>query len=89
MTQGRLTVETVGTTQRLSVPTSPQVHIRALNTNSNRIALGNEAVSAAFGREQGLFLLPGEEVVLSGEDLTFLWVDALVANDGLTWWASS
>jgi hypothetical protein len=58
--------------------------LTALPTNGDRIAIGDRYARAASGSLRGLILNAGEKMKLDGLDLSELWVDAAIANNGVS-----
>ncbi len=87
---GRTIVDTVGS----PVPLLEQsfrvlrVHVFSLKSNSGIVAVGGPETRQATDEEAGLPLLnETHEFVLTDTDLSWIWVDALDAGDGVRWLA--
>ncbi len=91
MLNDRLTIDDAGKPQPLSSvsQTVKVLQITALRTNSQLVFLGNHNVLATSGDERGIELHPGQRVTFTdGEiDLSKLYLDARVADEGIFWWA--
>jgi len=86
---GRKTVAVVGTAERLIATSTPALWLRisAEGNNAGEVLLGDSAVDAAAGAQQGVRLGKGiaweVPVFIPGPlDLTDLWLDVTVNTDG-------
>ena len=86
ITHGRAIVQTAGTAQPLNRVIVSKLVITALITNTERVAIGNDRVSAAYGYEQGAMLYPGEKLILVGSEASELYIDVVTDDEGVTWW---
>lgn len=86
---GRQVVATPGTAVALSdTPLEVlRVDIIALSTNTGIVALGTRNVSQVVGSETGFSLSANEIVSLTNIDLSTVWIDAAVADEGVRWGA--
>ena len=80
---GQKTVASPGTRQQLIATSTPchRVYVATLLTNSGNIFLGGSAVSSA----NGLIMPPGLSEWFNIADVSVLYIDAAVANDGVSW----
>jgi hypothetical protein len=83
---GQKTVTTAGTRVALVASTTScsAVIIRALDTNTGIIYVGNSSVSSSNGHR----LLPGESVGLSINDLSSIYLDSSVNGEGVSYLGS-
>jgi len=87
MGDGRQVVATAGTRVQLS-STSTKVSkavISALPTNTNYITVGGSTVVAAAGTETGKVLYPGDSETFFVDNLTKIYIDAVVSGNGCTY----
>lgn len=86
ITSTRKTVTTPGTAVALVATSTPcrEVMVTALITNSSYVAIGGSAVLCTAGSEKGVFLAPGQGAVLSVNNVALLYLDALVAGEGVS-----
>lgn len=87
LTSGQDTVTTAGTAEQLnggtslSIPDGATLKIRALNGNSTNAYVGDSNVSASAGYE----LAAGQEVSLSVDDVSSVYVDVDTGGEGVSW----
>ncbi len=86
---GRKTVTTAGTAVALASSSTPckKVTVQAFFKNTDVIVLGDSTVVAgdatdSGGTRRGVVLLPGATVVFDINDLTRLFMDAVVSGEG-------
>lgn len=86
---GRLTVDTIGHPEPLSDTEMIVAHvdIMALATNTDNIALGAKDVRAIAGNESFWELEPKNIWSLDNVDLSTIYIDAVVAGEGIRWGA--
>lgn len=82
---GRKTVTTAGTAERLAAATkATQVVITAETDNTGIICVGGSTVVAALATRRGTPLSLGDTVTLPCVDLSDIWLDTTVDGDGAT-----
>lgn len=86
---GRKTVATVGEPERLSSVPLIVIHVDifALDANTDRVHVGCQNVRADTGLESGWPLTAKESVTFNNVDLMDIWLDAAVADEGVSWGA--
>lgn len=86
MRDGRKTVTTPGTAVQLATSATrcKQVTIMAELDNGDYVVVGGSTVVAALATRRGIPLSPGMSIVLKADDLTDIWIDAVVATEGVT-----
>lgn len=93
---GRKTVTTAGTRERLVAQTANQktcsVCIVGLSTNTGLITVGGDAVVATAATRAGVPLNPGEAVTLGNGavnriSLADIWIDSTVNGEGVSFLA--
>lgn len=84
---GRKTVTTPGTAVRLAASNTPcrKVIITAFAENTDIVVIGDSTVVAATGNRRGTEIHKGESVTLYIEDLSTVYVDAVVGNEGVAY----
>ena len=84
---GRQVVTTAGTPERLSdVPFAvARVDIFGLDANTDRIYVGDHAVSAVASNQQGAPLSALEQLWFENVNMDDSWIDAAVSGEGVTW----
>lgn len=87
MGDGSAKVATPGTAIQLSSASlgCREVHVSAFAENVGLVVVGSSTVLATAGSRRGRNLAPGETVILRVQDLNLLWIDALNANDGVSY----
>lgn len=82
----RKTVTVPGTAEKLlsSETVCRQVIITAPATNSDAVYVGGSNVSAVSGSEKGLLLNPTGSASIDIDDVSKVWIDAVVAGEGVT-----
>jgi hypothetical protein len=86
---GRQTVPVAGTRVTLS-PTPvavAEVTITAEADNTGAVVVGGDTCVAALATRQGTPLNAGDAYALAIDDLQKVYLDAVVASDGVTWTA--
>lgn len=81
ITTGRLPIPTAGVSVQLPNKACKKVIITSLATNQNYIGVGNSAVSAQSGFENGSLLTPTGSVTLDIDNANKVWVDAATSGD--------
>lgn len=95
-TNAPVQVSTPGTAVRLAdSPRTPSitpisVTVQALPTNTGNVTVGDSAVVAGPGTQpsptaRGITLRPYDAISIDVADISDIWVDAVTANDGVTW----
>jgi hypothetical protein len=93
VTSGRATVDTPGFPVRLSTMSvrAGRIDIYALRNNTDVVYIGDRDVIAKVGYSRGtpLFVtgLRGDVVTLTNVDLSEVWLDSIVADEGVEWGA--
>ena len=83
---GRKIVTTAGTAVQLATTLSiGGIIIVAEFGNTGTICVGDSAVIAAEATRQGTPLNPGDGVILNIDDISKIWIDATINNDGVTY----
>lgn len=59
------------------------LEIEAFENNADVVTIGGEHVSAALTTRQGRVLFPGRSLEVDNADLEKIWLDAVVAGDGV------
>ena len=81
---GVKTVTTVGTDEVLAASTACKwVIIQAQTDNTDKVAVGASGVDATVATGNGTILDPGDAVTLLTDNLADIYVDALVAGEGV------
>jgi len=81
---GVKTVSTVGSDEALAVSTAAKlVIIQAQTDNTNKIAVGATGVDATVATGTGIILDPGDTITLPVDNLNDVYIDALVAGEGV------
>lgn len=84
ITSGRKTVTTPGTAVTLGASTAIKaIIVTTLQTNGDIVAVGGSTVLAAEGTRNGTPLYPGQSVVMYINDLASVYIDAVVAGEGV------
>lgn len=65
--------------------TCRRVEVSAFSENAGLIVVGGSTVLATAGSRRGLTLAPGETKTFYVRDVSLLYLDALNANDGLSY----
>jgi hypothetical protein len=82
---GRKTVTTPGTAVVLATSTSiKEVTCTAELDNTDVVCVGGSTVIAALATRRGIPLYPGDSVTLIVNDLAIVYIDAMVATEGVT-----
>ena len=83
---GRQVVATPGTAVALAASTTiKEVTITAELTNTDLVCVGGSTVVAALATQRGTPLYPGDSVTLKSDDLAEVFIDAIVATDGVVY----
>lgn len=79
-------VATPGTAEALASAETKirAVLINALPENTGNVVVGASTVVASSGTRRGIALVPGGSVLLRVKNLADLYVDAVVANEGVS-----
>jgi hypothetical protein len=89
---GKGVIPTAGTRVQLSTVSIPcgKVTLTALKTNNDEIVYGGATVVAALGATRsGTPLVQGQSVDIIIDDLSKVWLDAIVSGDGYSYsWLS-
>jgi hypothetical protein len=82
---GRKTVTSPGTAEKLVATATPcvAVTITALRGNTGVIQVGDASVKAAAGTQQGTPLQYLDSITLEIDDVSKIYIDATVANEGV------
>jgi len=84
--QGRKVVTTPGTPVVLAVATTCKtITIQAEKDNTSDVIIGGSGVVGPLATREGIYLSPGDSVDLPINDLSLVFVDALVATEGVTY----
>lgn len=85
---GRKTVASAGTAEALaSATTVREVVITAETDNTGYVVVGPSTVVAALATRKGTPLAAGDSVTLEINNLSKVYVDAVVSTDGVTYTA--
>jgi len=85
ISQGRKVVATSGTPVVLASSTSiKSVTIQAIKNNTSDIIIGGAGIIGALATRQGIYLSPGDTVDIAVDDLSKIYIDALVNGEGVT-----
>jgi hypothetical protein len=84
---GKTTVATAGTRQKLASPTPcGKVTVTAREDNSDNIVVGGPTVVALLGpTRSGSVLVQNQSITLEIDDLSKVWLDAVTSGDGVTY----
>jgi len=87
MGDGRQVVAEAGTRVQLSSTSTKvsKVVVSAIPTNANYITVGGSTVVAAAGTETGKVLYPGDSETFFVDNLTKIYIDAVVSGNGCTY----
>lgn len=79
-------VASAGTAEALASESTAvrAVLVQALPENTGNVVVGASTVVAASATRRGICLVPGQSVMLRVKDLADLYVDAVVANEGVS-----
>lgn len=84
-TSGSKTVAVVGTPEALAASTAiTKVDVTALSSNTDTIVVGDATVDATLVSRTGTPLEPGDTVTITIDDLAKVFVDVLVAGEGVS-----
>lgn len=83
---GRKVVATPGIAVQLSTTSvkCQKVEITALPSNTNAVAVGSSTILATAGSETGKILYAQDSITLFVDNLTKIYIDALIAGQGVT-----
>lgn len=83
--QGRKVVATAGTPVVLATSTTVKsVTVQAEKDNTSDVIIGGSGVVGALATRQGIYLSPGDSIDLPVDNLSSVYVDALVNGEGVT-----
>ena len=84
---GTKTVTNAGTRVQLSDTSVPcsEVHITARSDNQDVIVVGGSTVVAELSNRRGIALNPSDTIVLKINDLSKIYIDAVIDNDKVTY----
>lgn len=84
--QGRKVVASAGTAVALSTSVScKSVTIQAEKNNTSDVIIGGSGVVGALLSREGIYLSPGDSVDFPIDDLSKIYIDALVSSEGVTY----
>tara|TARA_R110002072_G_scaffold1582_1_gene13136 strand:- start:2324 stop:2704 length:381 start_codon:yes stop_codon:yes gene_type:complete len=84
--QGRQIVSSAGTSVALSTSVScKSVTIQAEKNNTSDVIIGGSGVVGALLSREGIYLSPGDSVDFPIDDLSKIYIDALVSSEGVTY----
>lgn len=91
LTDGRKIVAAPGSPEALAADATPckWVIATALKTNSQDVWIGGAGVSGVAGAEAGTPLAPGDDTTIPVDDVAKVFVDPLVAGEGVTYTVGS
>lgn len=75
-----LTAVQIGTAE---VRSGLEVCVKAKDTNTGKIGLGDSATNALLNGTSFFSLLPGQSLTVRIDSLSELWIDAAVAGEGV------
>jgi len=83
---GRKTVAVAGTAEKLITAATAcrQVTITALLTNTDYVVVGASTVVAAEGTRRGTPLVAGQAITMDIDDVSKIYLDAVVAGEGVS-----
>jgi len=84
---GRKEILLAGTPEKLSTVTTEisSVTVQAEEDNTGKTIVGASTVVGPTATRRGAYLAPGDSITLSITQLPFIWIDATVSTDGVTW----
>lgn len=84
---GTAKVAVAATAVQVSAASIPcrRVEVTAFSENAGVVVVGASTVLATAGSRRGRSLAPGESVILPVQDVNMLYIDALNANDGISY----
>lgn len=84
---GTAKVVTPGTAVQLAATSTPcrHVEVSAFQENAGVLVIGSSTALATAGSRRGRNLAPGETVIIPVNDVSLLYIDALTANDGISY----
>lgn len=89
ISDGRAFVTTSGTRVQLtSTGLISEVTIQAEEDNTGKVVVGGSTVVAALATRRGITLAPGDTVTLQTNNLSNIYIDAMVNTDGVTYTTS-
>jgi len=82
---GRKVIAVPATAVQLSATSvkCQRVEVTALLTNTNAVSVGGSTTLATAGSERGKILYSGDSVTIYADNLTKIYIDALVAGEGV------
>ena len=84
--QGRKVVASAGTAVALSTSVScKSITIQAEKNNTSDVIIGGSGVVGALLSREGIYLSPGDSVDFPIDDLSKIYIDALVSSEGVTY----
>lgn len=86
---GRTIVPVIGEPVPLVIDsiTPRRVYVYAITGQTGTIAVGNKNVSQVSGNENGLPLQADDFIIFENEDMSQIYIDSSVANEGVRWLA--
>lgn len=82
---GRKTVTTPGTAEAIGSTTSvKRVHVASLTTNTSYVYVGGSDAKATAGSQNGIPLIGGGSWTFEIDDIADVFIDALVAGEGVS-----
>ena len=83
---GRAVVTTPGTAVALAASTAiKEVTVTSETNNTDLICVGGSTVVAALATQRGTPLYPGDSFTLKSDDLAEVFIDAIVATEGVVY----
>ena len=84
--QGTKVVTDAGTPEALAASATPckRVDVQALHTNTDMVVVGGAGVIAAVGTRTGIALAAGQTYSFSIDDLSKVYIDAVVDAEGVS-----
>lgn len=84
---GRTVVPVAATRVQLGASVGPldSVAVQALEGNTGAVVVGGNTVVAALETRRGIALSAGQVVTLATDDLSDVWLDAMVSGEGVTY----
>lgn len=87
ISEGRAKTVTPGTAVALAASATPArvVKIKAFADNTDKVVVGSSGVVAALATRKGIELAPGEAVDIRIDDVSKVYVDSVVAGEGVAY----
>ncbi len=83
---GRQVVPTSGTPVALAASTASKViTIQAEKDNTSDVIVGDASVVGPLATREGIYLSPGDSIDIPVNDLSLVYIDALVDTEGVTY----